>query len=326
MIAACQHCEQPVTVELGGHGGLFRCPGCRSLNVLFQRSSNGAIEFGDYLVFHEVGQGANALVCKAEKRSTGETVALKLFYSETEADTLSTREFLRENDFSQGIEHPNIVRTQAGGECDGILYLELEFVNGLNLAEFLEEYGRFGIDEALGVAEHVCRALDFVWSHHLMIHRDVKPQNVMIDAEGNVKVCDFGMVTAHEMAMVDINAVEGTPYYLSPECVTDGSYQDNRSDIYSLGTTLFHIIAGEPPFNYDTLEEVVYARVRQEPQDIREFVPEASADLAALLKTMMARDPDDRYVTAFECLDDISKVRRGETPTLVDKNRLKVNQ
>jgi serine/threonine protein kinase len=326
MISACQHCDQRVSVEMDGHGGLFRCPQCRSLNVLFERDTDGAIQFGDFIVMQEVGQGANAIVCKAQNQTTGETIALKLFYSETTVDSLSKREFLRENEFSKELEHENIVKTISGGECDGVLYLELEFINGLNLAEYLDEYGRMEISQALGVGEQVCQALDFVWSNHLVIHRDVKPQNVMVDAEGNVKVCDFGMVTAHEQAMVDINAVEGTPYYLSPECVTDGSYQDNRSDIYSLGATLFHIIAGEPPFNYDTLESVIYARVREEPQDIRDFVPEASEDLALLLKTMMARDPDDRYVTAYECLEDVTRIRRGEKPNLVDKNRLKVNQ
>jgi serine/threonine protein kinase len=125
--------------------------------------------------------------------------------------------------------------------------------------------------------------------------------------------------------VVDINAVEGTPYYLSPECVTDGAYQDNRSDIYSLGATLFHTIAGVPPFNYDSLEDVIYARLREGAPDIRDVCDWVPSVVADVLRTMMAPDPEDRYVTARECLHDIERVRDGRRPLLVDRSRPKVN-
>ncbi len=305
--------------------GIFRCPKCKKLNILLGTRHYQTIPFGDYELLEEVGEGANAIVCKAKKNSTGDIKAVKLFHSETNVDSLSKREFLREIEFSIELEHKNIVKTILGDEVEGILYIELEYIDGINLAQYLEHYGAMDQFEALNVGTNVAYALDFVWSNYLSIHRDIKPQNIMLDRQGNVKVCDFGMVTAHEDAAVDISAVEGTPYYLSPECVIDGSYQDNRSDIYSLGATLYHVVTDVPPFDYDSLMEVINARINEEPPDIRSVMPECDQHVAEVIKTMMAKDPDERYVTAYECLEDMLRVQNGDHPILVDKSRLKTN-
>jgi serine/threonine protein kinase len=326
MITECRHCEADVTVGSEQGAGIVRCTDCSRLNVLLGASSDGVVRFGEFEIIQEVGQGANAVVCKAAKVDTGDIVAVKLFYSESGVDTLSTREFIREHEFCTEVIHENIVRTYRGGEVDGVLFLELEYIDGMNLAEYLETYGPMEPAEAFSVGAFTASALDHVWSNYLVIHRDIKPQNIMIDNTGNVKVCDFGMVTAHERAAVDINAVEGTPYYLSPECVTDGEYQDNRSDIYSLGATVFHVIAGEPPFNYDSLEEVVYARIREEAPDIRDIDSSVPESAAKVLQTMMQKDRELRYVTAYECLEDLQRVRNGKDPVLVDPNRSRVNE
>ena len=323
----CRHCS--ITIENSSEisGGLFRCPSCSKLNIDLEPGGGGnSITFGDFELLQEVGQGANALVCKALKRKSGEIVALKLFHSESGVESLSKREFMREIEFTMELDHKNIVKTHSGSEVDGILYIELEFINGINLAEYLENYGPMEQYEALTIGTHVAYALDFVWSNFLSIHRDIKPQNVMLNSEGDVRVCDFGMVTAHENAAVDISAVEGTPYYLSPECVIDGGYQDNRSDIYSLGATLYHLIADAPPFDYDSLMEVINARMKEDAPDVRLVMPEVHDNVATVLQTMMARDPEDRYVTAYECLEDFQRIKDGEKPVLVDRSRPKINQ
>lgn len=326
MDVKCRHCGARADVKLPGPGGLFRCAKCRKLNFVLRRDCAGAVRFGEYDLLDEAGQGANAVVCRARRRADDALVAVKLFYSEIEVDSLSRREFMRENELATQLAHPNIVHTECGGEQDGVFFLELEYVDGINLAQYLEYYGAMEPIEALTVGCHVCSALDYVWSSFLSIHRDIKPQNVMVDNHGKVKICDFGMVTEHEQAVVDINAVEGTPYYLSPECVTDGAYQDNRSDVYSLGATLYHIIAGEPPFNYDSLEDVIYARVREAPPAIKQVMPGVDQGLNDVLQAMMSRDPEDRYVTAAECLQDMERVKAGIPPVLVDPSRPKVNQ
>ena len=325
MIVHCRHCDKTIDFTSTSNQGILRCPSCAKLNTILGEDKFETIKFGGYRLLEEIGEGANAIVFKGAKAETGEIFALKLFHSETNVDCLSKREFLREIEFSTEIEHKNIVRTYQGDEIDGILFLELEFIDGLNLAQYLENYGPMDQYSSLDVGTGVAYALDYVWSNYLSIHRDIKPQNILIDSDGNVKVCDFGMVTAHENAAVDISAVEGTPYYLSPECVIDGSFQDNRSDIYSLGATLYHLITDTPPFDYDSLLEVVNARVKEDAPDIRNALPDADENVADVIRTMMARNPNDRYVTAYECLEDMIRARSGEKPMLVDYSREKTN-
>jgi eukaryotic-like serine/threonine-protein kinase len=329
MITKCQHCRRPVEVELSPMGGLFRCALCRKLNILLKTAASGAVVFKDCEILQEVGQGANAVVCKARRPIAPDDIfALKLFLFDHSVDSHATREFFRESDFLVRVEHQNIVRIIAGGEVNGIPFLEMEFVDGINMAQYMDRYGAMNQFEAFTVGSYVALALDYVWSNYLMVHRDIKPQNIMIDKQGHVKVCDFGMVTAHEMAGVDLDAIEGTPYYLSPESISESAntYQDNRSDIYSLGTTLYHLIAGSPPFDYDTVVRVITARAEEEAPDIREVQPEVHEHVALVLQTMMARDPEDRYVTANECLQDMLRVKRGEKPLLVDRSRPRINQ
>jgi serine/threonine protein kinase len=159
-----------------------------------------------------------------------------------------------------------------------------------------------------------------------MIHRDVKPQNIMITTEGNIKLCDFGLVSSHEKAFSDDNSILGTPYYVSPEMVDGSSYQDNRSDIYSLGTTIFHMLSGSPPFNYGGLLEVLNARVKQPPPILAEEDKSIPEDLSNIILTMMATDQEHRYATASEAAEDILIVKDGGSPKLVDSTRERINE
>jgi serine/threonine protein kinase len=306
-------------------GVVVRCEGCRWLNIFLSPDTDDKLRFGGYEIIQEVGQGANAVVCKATKDDGAKACAVKIFFANSPVNSHAYKEFTREIEFSVGVIHGNICRTYGGGEIDGNQYLELEFIDGINLAQYLEYYDAMNPMDAFTIATHVAVALDFVWSEFLTIHRDVKPQNVMVDKEGYVKVLDFGLVTAHERSAVDISAVEGTPFYLSPESVTQDAYQDNRSDIYSLGCTLYHLIANEPPFCYDELLDVVDARTKEPAPDVRKVKPDVPGPVASVLLTMMAREPEDRYVTARECLEDLQRVIRNEAPLLIDPSRPKVN-
>ena len=326
MVRNCQYCNSPIEVSLAPTGGVFRCASCMRLNLLLPQGPDGALQVGHFTVFEEAGQGANAVVCRAKNKLTGEEYALKLFLSDEHAEEHATREFLRESAIAKEIEHKNITRVHECGEIERIPYLLLEYIDGINMAQYMEYYGKMDPFDALSMGAYVCSALDHVWSNFLMIHRDIKPQNIMLTKDGQVKVCDFGMVTEHEMALVDLNAVEGTPYYLAPESITEDAYQDNRADIYSLGATLYHLISGVPPFDYPTVMEVVDARLKEDPPDLRQVCPEAGEGVAAILRTMLARRPDDRYDTAAECQDDMQRVRKRGKPKLVDPNRSRENQ
>jgi len=317
MPLACFHCDQDLETSLGKAGVMHRCGACQNLNVIL--TGEAPLQFGDYQLWEIVGVGANAVVCRAV-RSDGKTVAAKVFYAHREINNHSRREFTREIEQARKLDHPSIIKVNTGGERNGVLFLELEYFDAVNLIEYLNIQGPMAIDLACEVGARAAEALDYVWSKFMIIHRDVKPQNIMLNSHGVVKVCDFGMVTAYESGEVDVSAVEGTPYYLSPESILDGAYPDNRSDIYSLGATLYHVVSGQPPFDLEEIMAVVHARLHQPPPDLRKVRADCSTPLAAVVYTMMARDPNYRYDTGFDCGEDLRRAGRGERPRLIDTN------
>ena len=326
MQISCEHCGRVYDSKLTRSGGLERCPKCEKLNIFIPTTEVHYIIFGDYLIQEKIGTGGNAIVVKAKHLATNDIVALKLFFSKRSSDDHSTAEFISEIEMATQLVHDNIVRIYSGGEIDDILYIVMEHVDGINLSEYLDSYGAMPLSDAMSVAIHICYALDHVWSSFLMIHRDVKPQNIMITTEGNIKLCDFGLVSSHEKAFSDDNSILGTPYYVSPEMVDGSSYQDNRSDIYSLGTTIFHMLSGSPPFNYGGLLEVLNARVKQPPPILAEEDKSIPEDLSNIILTMMATDQEHRYATASEAAEDILIVKDGGSPKLVDSTRERINE
>ena len=199
----------------------------------------------------------------------GDIYALKLFASNAHIEQHSSKEFKRESESATFVSHQNIIRIFEAGVEESIPYVLMEFIDGINLSERLDQIGPLREEVAIAVGIDVCKALDFVWNEEMKIHRDIKPQNIMISKAGDVKVCDFGMVVDHDASMVDLDNVEGTPYYLSPECISEGAYLDNRSDIYSLGASLYHVVSGFPPFDYGSVMKVIQARTKEDPPDVR---------------------------------------------------------
>ena len=321
----CQRCTHSNVVVLTNTGGIFRCEGCKFLNLVLIERSDGNLGFVNFSILEQVCKVANAVVCRAENISNSTIRALKIFYF-AENEIHAQREFIRESVLATEIKHTNIVRTYSAGEVDGMPYIELEYVDGVNVSSYIEDTGPIEQMEAMSMASYICDALDYVWNSFLMIHRDIKPQNLLLTYDGEIKVCDFGMITNHEASLVDLGAVEGTPYYLSPECISEGAYLDSRSDIYSLGATLYHIVSGVPPFDYDGLMKVVEARVKEEPPNVCKIAPYIQKNIGDVLLTMMAKDPTDRYVTFSECKADILRIVNGEDPILVNKDRHKANE
>lgn len=320
MQTACQKCGKAVTVAFSSIGSVFRCPDCKQLSALLRRDGEGRIAFGDYEVLREVGQGSNAIVCKVRQISTHELRALKLFVADALSEAHALREFTRESQIATQIVHPNIIRVHEAGVLEGVPFVVMEYVPGLNMAQLLDEYGPLDQFDTVNIGCRICDALDYVWNHFLLIHRDIKPQNLILDKEGHVKVCDFGMIVDHSASVVDLGAVEGTPYYLSPESVAEGSYLDNRTDIYSLGASLYHMIAGRPPFDYGNLVDVVQARLREPAPDLRDVAPTTHPEIARIVQAMMSQSPDDRYNTASECRGDLERVKAGQPALLPSRS------
>ena len=320
-IEKCPICESVDAAVETDEQMVYRCPECLHLFYIPSEQEKDSSSFLHFDLLEEIGQGSNAIVYKAWNKQDERYCALKLFLCSDYADGES--DFEKEYEFAASLIHPNIIQVYTGGHGGRAEFLESELFESIDLNDYLEKYGKMPIEDAIAVGSEVCKALDYVWSNYLAIHRDIKPHNMLLNNDGEIKICDFGMVNEHGEWFDDMK-IEGTPFYLSPESIS-GDYQDNRSDIYALGVTLFHLIAGEPPFDDPSLKKTIYARLESSLPDIRMFDISVPQSVAFVLQTMMATDPDDRYVTANECLDDLLRLLNGDAPDLVDSRRPKIN-
>src|SRR5277367_3355152 len=248
-----------------------------------------------YELNHLIARGGMAEVYRAHDRLLDRPVALKVLFPELSVDRSFVERFRREAQAAAGLSHPSIVSVYDWGEDAGTYYIVMEFVDGRPLSAILKTAGPMHPDRAAEVGAEVATALGYAHRHGV-IHRDVKPGNVLITDEGQVKVTDFGIARAinTEESLTQTGAVMGTATYFSPE-QAEGMGVDARSDLYSLGVVLFEMVAGRPPFLGDTPVAVASKHVREHPPTAREINPAVPADLEAIISKCMSKSPDNRY-------------------------------
>jgi len=243
----------------------------------------------------------------------GRDVAVKLLRADLSRDESFLIRFQREAQNSASLNHPNIVAVFDTGEDAGIPYMVMEFVNGRTLKEVLIAEGRFDPATACEVVADMCSALDFSHKHHI-IHRDVKPGNVMLSDTNQVKVMDFGIARAlasGQATMTQTSAVIGTAQYLSPEQAR-GETVDARSDVYAVGCVLYELLVGHPPFTGDNPVSVAYQHVREEARPPSELNPNVPASVDAVIMKALAKNPENRYHSAGEMREDLIRAARGQ--------------
>ncbi|QEL16150.1 serine/threonine-protein kinase [Limnoglobus roseus] len=269
---------------------------------------------GDFYVQRKLGQGGMGQVYLARQLSLKREVALKLLNTHLAQNETALKRFQAEAEAIAQISHPNIVQVFAIGENDGLRYMALEYVRGLNLRDYLERKGPPELTIALSILRQVAAALQRA-SELGIVHRDIKPENILLTRKVEVKVADFGLSRLTQGEQLPLNLTQsgvtvGTPLYMSPEQVR-GQATDHRSDIYSLGVTAYHLLAGEPPFTGANAIDVAMKHVNEEPPPLNAVRPDLPADLCALVHKMMAKRPTDRYQSAKEILRDVAKLREG---------------
>ncbi len=269
---------------------------------------------GDFHILRHLGQGGMGQVYLAEQISLKRNVALKILRSQLTADPTALPRFKAEATAIAQATHANIVQVYAIGEADGFCYMALEYVEGRNLREYLLKKGPPDVLLALSIMRQVASALQRACELGI-IHRDIKPENILLTRKGEVKVADFGLsrcLTGDRPALnlTQSGVTMGTPLYMSPEQV-EGRPVDCRTDIYSLGVTCYHMLAGHPPFQGDSPFEVALQHVRDEPKPLAEVRPDLPPALCSIVQKMMAKDPAARYQTGRELLKDIARVREG---------------
>jgi eukaryotic-like serine/threonine-protein kinase len=264
-----------------------------------------------YELTHLIARGGMAQVYRARDRLLDRPVAIKVLFPELSVDRAFVERFRREAQAAANLSHPNIVPVFDWGEDGGTYFIVMEYVDGQPLSAVLRAAGTLPPARVADVGGHVAAALSYAHRHGV-IHRDVKPGNVLITEDQQVKVTDFGIARAvnTEESLTQTGAVMGTATYFSPE-QAEGVGVDARSDIYSLGVVLYEMVAGRPPFLGDTPVAVASKHVRDHPPRLRELAPMVPPALEAVIMKAMAKSPADRYATADDLRADLVRFSEG---------------
>jgi serine/threonine-protein kinase len=288
--------------------------GRSSLSFSFSGILEPGMDFGPrFRIEKLLGEGGMGKVYKALDKELGRTVALKTLQPELTKDPNVILRFKQELLLASKISHKNILRIHDLSEWEGVKFITMAFIEGNDLSQLLKEERPFPIDRSLKIARQLCEALDAAHSEGV-VHRDFKPHNVLVGKNDHVYVSDFGLATSLETAklgMTRTGAFVGTPRYMSPEQV-EGKQIDSRSDLYSLGLVFYEMVAGEVPFAGESTWQVMYQRVKEQPNDIKVVHPETPENVARIIMHCLEREPADRYQSAREIIADIDAGRSPE--------------
>jgi serine/threonine protein kinase/predicted Zn-dependent protease len=274
------------------------------------------MKVGKYQILEKVGEGGAGIVYKANQEPLERRVAIKVLSSQRTQSPKYLERFLREARIAVTLNHQNIVRGLDYGESDGYHYFVMEFVEGESLFHVLEREGTLDENRALTIAQQVVAALEHA-SKYDLVHRDIKPENILLTRDQVVKVCDLGLA---KPSLVETAAASkdgttiGTPTYMSPEQIRGKDDADFRSDVYSLGATLYHMVTGQPPFSGESADILVRRHLRDAVTDPRELNLSLSSSTAAIVLKMLAKKPEDRYHSLSALEEDLTAVLEGRPP------------
>ena len=266
--------------------------------------------FAGYRIEDLVGRGGMGVVYRATDLSLERPVALKLIAPELAENEHFRERFLREPRLAASLDHPNVIPIYEAGEHDEQLYLVMRYVEGSDLRTALEREGKLSPERTLAILGQVAGALDAA-HRRALVHRDVKPANVLLDQDGHVYLTDFGITKQLGGASTDTGRMVGTLDYLAPEQIR-GDPVDARTDCYALACVLYECLAGKPPFRRDTEAETMWAHMQEQPAPLR-----GHPRLGPVLGKALAKDREDRYASCGELIDAAAAALGLRTPTAV---------
>jgi eukaryotic-like serine/threonine-protein kinase len=271
---------------------------------------------GRYRIVRKLGSGGMANVYLAEDEDLGRRVAIKILNDRYANDDLFIERFRREAKSAAGLSHPNIVSIYDRGEAEGTYYIAMEVIEGRSLKELILTRGALPVDTAIGYAKQLLEALRFAHRHGI-IHRDIKPHNVLVSADQHVKaneprlkVTDFGIARHGASQMTEAGSIMGTAQYLSPEQAR-GAPVTAASDLYSAGVVLYEMLTGKVPFTGDSAIEIAMKHVNELPRPPSKLRAEIPPELDQIVLRALAKEPEDRYQTADEFIEDLERVEAG---------------
>lgn len=275
---------------------------------------------GGCQILEKLGQGAMGAVYLGKHIALNRLVAVKILPPEKASNRDARERFIREGRAAAKLEHPNVVQVFDAGEQDSVTFLVMQLIQGRSLGKWLEQRKRLDHGQACQIMREIAKGL--AAAHKVgIIHRDVKPDNIMITKEGVVKIADFGLVAVME-AEGDAKRLRpaGTPYYMSPEQWTAQAV-DARTDLYSLGVTFYQIVAGQRPFENPNIPALKTLHLTGQPPALHGVQSDVPPEVEAVISKLMEKKPQNRYASALELIKDLDRIREGQEPMAMSKSQ-----
>jgi len=315
----CPECGGVVAVENSDLNTMVQCGHCSKIvKVPASRVAPGCL-VGDFIIRSEIGRGGMGVVYLAHQISLDRPAALKVLSDQYANNAEFVVGFIKEARAAAKLNHPHIVQAYAVGEDDGIFYFAMENIDGETMKKVLKREKVIPVDQAISIIQQIAEALNYAWIEQKLIHRDIKPDNIMLTSSGRAKLADLGLArVAGDIDDSEDDEVMGTPQYISPEHLT-GAPMDGRSDIYSLGATFYHFVTGRFPFEGKTGAEIAKKHITDPlipPNKVNPAVPDC---VSRIIEKMMAKNPIMRYQTAESLVDDLRVAKKMVEAAAQDK-------
>lgn len=282
----------------------------RTMETPREELNTGTTLAGRYLIIEELGKGGMGRVYRAKDTRLDEEVAIKFIRPEIASDKKILERFSNELKLARKVSHKNVGRMYEFMEYEGTAFITMEYVRGENLNELARKIGKFNVGHAISIARQMCQGL--AEAHRLnIVHRDLKPTNIMVDADGNLRIMDFGLARVEKSSKITSqDKVIGTPAYMAPEQM-EGKEIDQRTDIYSLGVIIYELLTGRLPFDAETPVGIALKQKLEDPDDPRALNPHIPADLSRLILKCLEKTKTSRYQDVREIITDLERIEQG---------------
>ena len=300
VMEACEKCGAQMDMRDVVPFSEVTCPSCGDTRRAHQH-------FNNFTLLQHVGEGGLGSVFKAHDVTLNRHVALKILKKACSASGEERDKLAREAQMAASINHPHVVKIFDFGQAHGRFYLAMEFVEKGSLDDLMAIQKRVAEAQALKVGMQIAAGLEAA-NEQGLIHRDIKPGNILFADAHNAKLVDFGLAIVMDEEALSRGEIWGTPYYIAPEKL-DSQPEDFRSDMYSLGGTLFHALAGRPPYEAESASMVALKQLKSQPVSLQAFAPDVSSETAYVINRMMAKNPEDRYASYAELIGHLSYAR-----------------
>ena len=311
----CSECQGIVEIEKNDLNSEVQCGHCYNVVQTPSTRLSPGMLVADFIIVRELGRGGMGIVYLVHQMSLDRPAALKILADSYANDAEFVVDFIKEARAAAKLNHPHIVQAYAVGEDDSVYYFAMENIDGETMKQALTRERVIPVEQAIIITQQIAEALDYAWKEQKLIHRDIKPDNIMITSSGRAKLADLGL-SRRAGDLEDTSGdseVMGTPQYISPEQLT-GAAMDCRSDIYSLGATLYHLITGYFPFEGDSPSEIAKKHLEEPLTPPRQINPQIPDAVNQMICKMMAKNVRNRYQDAESLVDDLRMIRRGRSP------------